>query len=79
MTEEIIRRIVREEIQGAFSHQLMNKREAADFLGICYRTLESNVKAGVIKAVMIGGRTMFRRSDLLSVGRVKYSGNLKKQ
>ncbi len=52
----------------------MAKKCAAQFLGICYRTIERWQRQGYIDGIRIGGRVYYLKSELLRVSRLYSSG-----
>lgn len=39
-------------------------REAAAYIGVCYRTMQNYISAGVIPCVKPAGRWLFKKRDL---------------
>ncbi len=50
------------------------KKCAAQFLGVCYRTIERWRTQGYIECIRIGGRVYFLKAELLRVARLYSSG-----
>lgn len=50
------------------------KKCAAQFLGICYRTIERWQRQGYIECFRIGGRVYYLKAELLRVARLSSSG-----
>jgi excisionase family DNA binding protein len=59
----VVRAAVREELQAATSNTF-NKKEAARYLKISPVTLWKHQRDGWIKAVMVGNRELFTKSEL---------------
>lgn len=68
MTEDTLRRIIREEL----TDRLLTTSEACELLSVSRRTLDKHIKSGVIECRMVDKSMRFRRSELLEAGRVKY-------
>lgn len=43
---------------------MMRTREAAAYIGVCFRTMQTYIADGVIPCVKPAGRWLFRKSDL---------------
>lgn len=50
------------------------KKSAAQFLGICYRTIERWQRLGYVECIRIGGRVYFLKVELLRVAQVLSGG-----
>lgn len=58
----------------SLSELYVAKKCAAQFLGICYRTIERWRAQGYIECIRIGGRVYFLKAELLRVARLYSSG-----
>lgn len=52
----------------------LTKKGAAEFLGICYRTIERWQRQGYIKCTRIGGRVYYMKTELLRIAQLYSSG-----
>src|SRR5687767_167384 len=70
--KEIIKQVIREERQERSpsspntSEELITRKEAASYLGVSLPTLSQIVKRGEIPAYRLGGKIMFRQSELVN-------------
>ncbi|MCC6750427.1 MAG: helix-turn-helix domain-containing protein [Deltaproteobacteria bacterium] len=68
--EELVRRVVREELQAApLLDQLLDAEQAAELLGMTRDAVLKAAQRGSLPAVRQGRRVRFRRSDLVGVRR----------
>lgn len=42
----------------------LRTREAAEYIGVCYRTMQSYIASGIIPCTKPAGRWLFRKRDL---------------
>lgn len=43
---------------------MLRTREAAAYIGVCFRTMQTYIAEGIIPCVKPAGRWLFRKSDL---------------
>lgn len=63
---ELVRKLIKEELDSINTEELMNKREAAEFLRVSTLSLSKYTDNGIIPAYQLGGRILYKKSELLS-------------
>lgn len=46
------------------ANDYLRSREAAKYIGVCYRTLQNYIADGLIRCTKPGGQWLFKKSDL---------------
>jgi len=73
ITIDEIRKVFREELSNLENDRLINAKDACDFIGICFPTLQKWVETGRVKTYTIGAGTVrYKKADLLKAAENKY-------
>lgn len=63
--KEMMREVVREELDSTQTkEEYLTQAQVANLLNVTYRTVQNHVRNRKLKSCSIGGRKLFKRSDI---------------